>query len=179
MGGFTHLSWDRSVGFGKRRKENCLPSLIDHLGAWEGVWFTFLEPDELFDESPFRATIERDADGFVIEYSGSIGGEDVIGRLWWSEARGKTTVDWVDSWHTGGEHERLEGSGDAPPRSYEYGGDDPRRSRLLAEHTASINPQLDDTISRSPKRCNDHLNSQPIWAGVQGAMPAVMRLSAS
>ena len=101
-----------------------MPSLIDHLGTWEGTWLTFLEPDDLFDESPIRATIERDDDGFVIDYSGSIGGEEVVGRLRWFEAGGTTTIDWVDSWHTGGEHERLEGLGDAPP-SYQYGGDDP------------------------------------------------------
>jgi hypothetical protein len=101
-----------------------MSSLMHHLGGWEGTWLTFLEPDELFDESPLRATIERTDDGFVIEYSGSIRGEEVVGRLRWSDVGETTTVDWVDSWHTAGEHERLEGIGDAPP-SYQYGGDDP------------------------------------------------------
>ncbi|MEA1903571.1 MAG: hypothetical protein U9N56_08610 [Actinomycetota bacterium] len=101
-----------------------MPDLIDHLGAWEGTWLTFLRPDELHDEAPVRATIDRDDDGFVIEYSGSIESEEVSGRLRWSEAGGTTTVDWVDSWHTSGKQERLAGFGDAPP-SYQYGGDDP------------------------------------------------------
>ena len=101
-----------------------MPDLIDYLGAWEGTWRTFLLPDELHDEAPVRASIDRDADGFVIGYSGSIRGEEVTGRIRWSETGGTTTIDWVDSWHTSGEHERLEGFGDAPP-SYQYGGDDP------------------------------------------------------
>ena len=101
-----------------------MPDLIDHLGAWEGTWSTFLQPEALYDESPVRATIERDDGGFVIDYSGSIGDEEVTGRLRWSEAGGTTTVDWVDGWHTGGELARLEGSGGAPP-SYQYGDDDP------------------------------------------------------
>lgn len=101
-----------------------MPDLMDHLGDWQGTWLTFLLPDELHDESPIRATVNRDDDGFVIEYRGSIQGDEVTGRLRWSEAGGTTTVDWVDSWHTGGKQERLEGFDDAPP-SYQYGGDDP------------------------------------------------------
>ncbi len=101
-----------------------MPDLIDYLGAWEGTWFTFLLPDELHDESPVRATIDQGDDGFVIDYRGSIRAQEVTGRLQWSEAGETTTVDWVDSWHTRGEHERLEGLDDAAP-SYQYGGDDP------------------------------------------------------
>lgn len=113
-----------------------MPGLIDHLGAWEGTWLTFLQPDELFDESPVRATIERDDDSFVIEYSGSIRGEEVVGRLRWSEAGGTTIVDWADSWHTGGEHERLVGFGGAPP-SYQYGDDDPWTWDITIDATGS------------------------------------------
>ena len=57
-----------------------MPDLIDYLGAWEGTWLTFLRPDELHDESAVRATIDRDDGGFVIEYSGSIQGDEVTGR---------------------------------------------------------------------------------------------------
>ena len=77
-----------------------MPGLADHLGAWEGNWKTFLRPDELYDESPIRATIARDDDAVVIEYSGAIAGDAVTGRLRWAEAEGGATVDWVDSWHT-------------------------------------------------------------------------------
>ncbi len=101
-----------------------MPDLGDHLGSWAGRWRTFLEPGELHDQSPVTATIERDGDDFVVEYRGTIEGAPVTGRLRWSEGAGTTTVDWVDSWHTQGERERLEGSGDAPP-SYEYGDADP------------------------------------------------------
>ena len=101
-----------------------MPDLSGYLGTWEGTWLTFLVPDELHYQSPVRATIDRDDGGFVIEYSGSIEGAEVTGRLRWSEVGGRTTVDWVDSWHTSGTDERLEGFGDAPP-SYQYGGDDP------------------------------------------------------
>ena len=101
-----------------------MPDLIDHLGDWEGTWLTFLLPDELHDESPIRATITRDDGGFVIEYRGSIQGDEVTGRIRWSETGATTTVEWVDSWHTGGRQERLEGFDGAPP-SYQYGGDDP------------------------------------------------------
>ena len=54
-----------------------MPDLIDHFGAWEGTWLTFLRPDELHDESPLRATIDRDGSGFVINYRGSIQGDEV------------------------------------------------------------------------------------------------------
>lgn len=98
--------------------------LSDHLGTWEGSWRTFLEPDELYDESPVRATIALDGDALVIHYEGSIEGAPVTGRIRWSEDGGVTSVDWVDSWHTRGDHERLAGIDGAPP-SYEYGDDDP------------------------------------------------------
>ncbi len=101
-----------------------MPNLSNHLGTWEGTWQTFLLPGEIFDEGPIVATIDRDSDAFVIEYSGEIKESNVTGRLRWSEARGNTTVDWVDSWHTGGELQRLEGLGDAPP-SYQYEDADP------------------------------------------------------
>ena len=101
-----------------------MPDLSAHLGTWEGSWQTFLEPDELYDDSPVRATITMDGDALVVDYQGSIASDAVVGRIRWSEAGRLTAVDWVDSWHTRGEHERLEGSGGAPP-SYRYGDDDP------------------------------------------------------
>ena len=113
-----------------------MPTLIDHLGAWTGSWSTFFEPDDLFDASPLQANIEQNDDGFVIAYTGSIKGEDVEGRLVWSEDDTGTTVDWVDSWHTGGKHERLEGLGDAAP-SYQYGGDEPWTWEISIDATDS------------------------------------------
>ena len=101
-----------------------MSELADHTGAWEGSWRTFLRPDELYDESPVRATIERDGDGYVIEYSGSIQGDAVTGRLRWTDDGDSTSVDWVDSWHTGGKQERLTGPAGSPP-SYEYGDEHP------------------------------------------------------
>jgi len=98
--------------------------LNNHIGAWEGDWQTFLVPGELHAEGPVRGTIDRDDDGFVIEYSGPIGDVDATGRLRWSERDGATTVDWVDSWHTSGKTERLEGTADSAP-SFRYAGDDP------------------------------------------------------
>jgi hypothetical protein len=109
-------------------------NLNDHLGDWEGTWHTFLQPDQLFDESPFKATIHRDGDAIVIDYSGSIEGKDVTGQLRWLETGGTTTVDWIDSWHTGGEPTRLEGSGGTPP-SYQYGDDDPWTWDITIEAT--------------------------------------------
>ncbi len=98
--------------------------LTDHRGAWTGMWRTYLEPGELYDESPLEATIAVREAGFVIEYRGSIQGQEVTGRIRWAEAGPATTVDWVDSWHTRGVHERLVGAGEAPP-SYQYGDEDP------------------------------------------------------
>jgi len=113
-----------------------MPDVFDHLGAWEGTRLTFLLPDELHDESPLRATIDRDGNGFVIDYRGSIQGDEVIGLLRWAETGGTTTVDWVDSWHTGGKQEWLEGFDDAPP-SYQYGGDDPWTWDITIDATGS------------------------------------------
>lgn len=101
-----------------------MSELSEHVGAWEGSWRTFLRPGELHDESPVTATISTEGDGTIIEYEGSIQGQAVTGRMRWSEANGRSVVDWTDTWHTAGEPQRLEGSGDAPP-SYQYGGDDP------------------------------------------------------
>lgn len=101
-----------------------MPDLSDHIGAWKGHWQTFLEPEELHAEGPIQATIDREDDGFVIEYSGLIGAEETTGRLRWYERDGETTVDWDDSWHTAGKTERLEGTAATPP-AYQYGGDDP------------------------------------------------------
>lgn len=101
-----------------------MPDLTRHVGTWEGSWSTFLEPSELFDESPLSATISYDGDALVISYAGSIAGDVVAGRIRWSEADGTTTVDWVDTWHTQGRTEHLIGTDGEPP-SYEYNGDDP------------------------------------------------------
>ena len=98
--------------------------LTDHIGSWTGSWRTYLRPDELYDESPVTATIRSSDDGFTIEYTGSIQGDPVTGRMLWSETDDDTAVDWVDSWHTQGERQRLVGSDSAPP-SYQYGDDDP------------------------------------------------------
>lgn len=98
--------------------------LTQHLGTWEGSWSTFVEPNQPYDESPVRATISYEDDVLVVDYEGSIAGEAVTGAIRWSEAEGTTTVDWVDSWHTQGRHERLVGVDGEPP-SYEYNGDDP------------------------------------------------------
>ena len=96
-----------------------LPSLDDHLGSWSGTWKTFLEPDTLFDGSSVAATITQDGNACVVTYEGSIGDDDVTGRLRWIPGGG--VIEWVDSWHTAGEDTRLEGS----PPSYQYGDDDP------------------------------------------------------
>ena len=91
-----------------------LPALDDQLGSWVGTWTTFLEPEILFDDSPIEATVTAHGTTYTLEYSGSIGDDDVSGRLRWSVDG--DAVDWVDSWHTMGVPERLEGS----PPSYRY-----------------------------------------------------------
>lgn len=96
-----------------------LPSLVDNLGSWTGSWKTFLQPDTLFDGSPLSATVTQDGDSQVIEYSGTIGDDDVAGTLRW--VAGGSLIDWIDSWHTAGEPTRLEGL----PPSFQYGDDEP------------------------------------------------------
>ncbi|MEA2000650.1 MAG: hypothetical protein U9N84_01990 [Actinomycetota bacterium] len=101
-----------------------MPDLAGHLGTWEGSWSTFLDPNQPYDEAPVKATISHDGDVLVIGYEGSIAGDFVTGIIRWSENDRTTTVDWVDSWHTNGQHEYLAGYDGEPP-SYEYNGDDP------------------------------------------------------
>lgn len=114
-----------------------MPDMSTHLGTWKGTWETFLEPNAPYDVSPVRATITQEGDEFLIDYNGSIQGEDVAGRMSWSESGGTTVVDWVDSWHTGGEHQQLEGRDGAPP-SYQYNDEeDPWTWDITVETTDS------------------------------------------
>ena len=101
-----------------------VPNLTAHVGTWEGSWSTFLEPNQLYDQSPVKATIRYEGDVLVIAYEGSIAGDAVTGTIGWSETDGTTTSDWVDTWHTGGRNEHLVGLNGEPP-SYTYNGDDP------------------------------------------------------
>lgn len=101
-----------------------MPDLESHLGRWSGTWRTYLRPDELFDESAITATVSQDGNGYVIEYHGQIGGDDVTGSMRAQESDGMTTVDWLDSWHTSGELQRLQATAGEPP-SYRYGDDEP------------------------------------------------------
>ena len=98
--------------------------LSQHIGEWVGSWSTFLEPPDLYDESPVGLTVSNDGDAWLLSYAGSIAGDAVTGSLRWLEADGRIDVRWIDSWHTAAVEEHLEAeAGHAP--SYRYGGDDP------------------------------------------------------
>lgn len=95
--------------------------LTDHEGRWSGTWATWLRPDELHDESPITAEVSAVDGGWSISYRGSIGDDDVTGRMV-ASADGMT-IDWTDTWHTEGVEQHLVGDGSGPP-SYDYGPDD-------------------------------------------------------
>lgn len=98
-----------------------MPDLSKHLGAWSGTWSTWLQPGELYDESPITLDVEPADGGWSIDYRGSIGGDPVTGRMVVT-ADGRH-IDWTDSWHTAGSQERLDADGDSAP-SYDYGPSD-------------------------------------------------------
>lgn len=85
-----------------------------HGGPWSGSWKTFLQPSSLFDESAVAGTVTVEGGAAFVDYTGMIGDDDVSGRL---ALNPDGSIDWVDSWHTAGQVEHLDGT----PPSYEYG----------------------------------------------------------
>ena len=72
-------------------------------GRWKGTWRTWVEPDELFSESPIEATVEvlhggKDA---VLRYTamleGAVEGFALIGAT-----QDGAFAAWIDTWHTSG-----------------------------------------------------------------------------
>lgn len=95
----------------------------------------------LHDTSAIDLDVDETSDGWLLTYAGSIGDDDVTGRM--LVAPDGTTIRWTDTWHTGGEEQLLVG-GDAPAPSFQYGPDeapwtwsiaiDPRPGTLVIRH---------------------------------------------
>ena len=95
--------------------------LDDAVGRWSGTWSTWLQPGVLHDTSAIDLDVDATSDGWTLTYSGSIGDDDVTGRMLVSPDG--TTIRWTDTWHTGGEEQLLIGEDSGAP-SYRYGPDD-------------------------------------------------------
>jgi Protein of unknown function (DUF1579) len=81
------------------------PDLERFVGAWKGRWKTWVEPDDLHDESAIEATIDPVVGGrsITVAYTASIRDDAVEGRaLVGPLPPGGVHMAWVDSWHTSG-----------------------------------------------------------------------------
>lgn len=78
--------------------------LTPFIGAWQGTWRTWIEPDILHDESPIHLEAEPLLDGrdLVVAYEASIAGDPVEGWALIGPTQEGYVVAWVDSWHTSG-----------------------------------------------------------------------------
>ncbi len=95
--------------------------LDDAAGRWTGTWSTWLQPEVLHDTSAIDLDVDTTPEGWTLTYSGTIGDDDVTGRMLVSSDG--TTIRWTDTWHTGGEEQLLVGTHPESP-SYHYGPDD-------------------------------------------------------
>lgn len=75
------------------------------VGNWEGTTRTWIEPEQLFDESLTKGTIRAITSGHFLlyEYSGSVQGEPCEGMMIWGYdiVRNLFQIVWTDSFHTG------------------------------------------------------------------------------
>jgi hypothetical protein len=80
-------------------------TLAQLVGEWVGSTKVWLEPDQLYDESPTMGMIRPILDGrFVLhEYEGSLDGEPQSGMaiIGCQLTTGKFQAAWVDTWHMG------------------------------------------------------------------------------
>lgn len=115
--------------------------LDDATGRWTGTWSTWLQPEVLHDTSAMGLDVDGTPEGWTLTYSGTIGDDDVTGRMLVSSDG--TRIRWIDTWHTGGEEQLLVGTHTESP-SFHYGPDDapwtwsieiePRGDRLVIRH---------------------------------------------
>jgi hypothetical protein len=72
-------------------------------GNWRGAWRTWVEPNELYSESPIEATVTPMFDGkaavlrYTAELDGPVEGFTLLGR-----SQEGAVVAWIDTWHTSG-----------------------------------------------------------------------------
>jgi hypothetical protein len=73
------------------------------VGEWQGLTRTWLEPENLADESPWQATIRPHVNGrFVVyEYTGAFGGDSLQGMalIGHNDPAGRVEMAWADSFH--------------------------------------------------------------------------------
>lgn len=72
-------------------------------GSWHGRWRTWVEPGELYSESPIDATVTPMYEGkaavlrYTADLDGPVEGFTLLGR-----SQDGATVAWIDTWHTSG-----------------------------------------------------------------------------
>lgn len=75
------------------------------VGNWEGKTITWIEPEQLFDESLTKGTIRAVTNGHFLlyEYDGTIQGEPYAGIMIWGYdlVQNLFQTVWTDSFHTG------------------------------------------------------------------------------
>lgn len=91
------------------------------VGRWSGTWSTWLQPGVLHDTSAIDMEVEATSDDWTLTYAGSIGDDDVTGRMLVSPDG--TRIRWTDTWHTAGEEQLLTSTNAGAPL-YRYGPDD-------------------------------------------------------
>jgi len=79
--------------------------LAQLVGKWLGITRTWLQPDELFDESPHHGTMRPLVDGrfLLYEYGGFMEGKPLQGAaiIGCNLSHGQFETAWIDSWHHG------------------------------------------------------------------------------
>lgn len=72
-------------------------------GVWMGSWTTWLEPDEVYGQSPFVATVDSLHDGLGVagQYHAVLDTE-VSGYLFGGPTRSGWSMSWIDTFHTNG-----------------------------------------------------------------------------
>jgi hypothetical protein len=127
------------------------------VGDWTGRAKTWFEPDKLADDSPISGKIRTGLEGrFAIhEYEGTVMGGRLLGLAihGYDLRRGRFTMSWVDSFHTGTEIMTSEGASEPagerfsvlghygdPPWGWRTQVEFPSPDRLLITHF-NITPQ--------------------------------------
>ncbi len=72
-------------------------------GTWRGTWRTWVEPEELYSESPITAEVTAMYDGkdAVLRYAADLDGP-VEGFALIGATQDGAVVAWIDTWHTSG-----------------------------------------------------------------------------
>lgn len=72
-------------------------------GNWHGVWRTWVEPAQLYSESPIDATVTALYEGkaALLRYTADLDGP-VEGLTLLGHSQDGATVAWLDTWHTSG-----------------------------------------------------------------------------